>query len=47
MEHYACSQCGVINSAYDRVCRSCGHDPSCDYVERHQETIKAYLKKTT
>jgi Protein of unknown function (DUF3795) len=39
LKHYACSQCGTINSAYDMVCRKCGASPSCTYVELNQQEI--------
>ncbi len=41
VEHYSCPECGAMNSAYDRVCRKCGHAPSCEYVARHQAEILA------
>ncbi|MEW6185201.1 MAG: DUF3795 domain-containing protein, partial [Thermodesulfobacteriota bacterium] len=47
MEHYACPQCGTINSAYDKVCRSCGHDPSCGYVQEHKQEIEGFSRKTS
>ncbi len=43
LEHYACARCGTINSAYDPTCRRCGHTPSCEYVARHGEEVRAYL----
>jgi hypothetical protein len=42
---YACPECFTINSAYDRKCRKCGREPSCDYVARHGEAIQEYLSK--
>jgi predicted RNA-binding Zn-ribbon protein involved in translation (DUF1610 family) len=39
LEHYACPQCGTINSAYDKTCRKCGVTPSCRYVELNQDGI--------
>jgi len=45
IRHYSCPDCGTINSAYDRVCRSCGRDPSCPYVERHGEEIRRFFQK--
>lgn len=39
LEHYACPQCGTINSAYDMACRKCGNTPSCNYVEANREEI--------
>ncbi|NMC49777.1 MAG: DUF3795 domain-containing protein [Desulfovibrio sp.] len=44
-KHYACPQCGTINSAYDLTCRKCGRDPSCRYVAAHRQAIEQYLKK--
>jgi hypothetical protein len=44
-KHYACHQCGTVNSAYDLVCRKCGNDPSCEYVEKHREVIERHLAK--
>ena len=41
---YACPACGAVNSAYDPACRACGHDPSCDYVARHGEKVRRYLR---
>lgn len=43
VEHYTCSKCGTINSAYDNACRKCGATPSCSYVEKNQEEIKKQL----
>ncbi|MFX1323771.1 MAG: DUF3795 domain-containing protein [Promethearchaeota archaeon] len=43
--HYSCSKCGVINSAYDIQCRSCGSAPSSKYGERHGEEVKEFLAK--
>jgi hypothetical protein len=39
LAHYACPQCGTINSAYDLACRKCGVSPSCKYVEVNQQEI--------
>lgn len=44
-EHYACSKCGTLNSAYDLQCRSCNNDPSCEYVKLHEEKIMDYIIK--
>ena len=44
--HYSCPKCRTINSAYDRVCRVCGSEPSCRYVQLHQREIDEYLSKT-
>ncbi len=30
--HYACPECGTLNSAYLLSCRECGATPSCGYV---------------
>lgn len=43
--HYACKNCGTINSAYDFKCRKCGNEPSCDYVGLHRDEIIAQLGK--
>jgi hypothetical protein len=42
VEHYACPQCGTLNSAYHLVCRECGATPSCAFVRRHQAAIETY-----
>ena len=42
---YSCPSCGTINSAYDLKCRSCGHTPSCAYVEAHQDEIRERLSQ--
>lgn len=39
LDHYACPECGAINSAYDMACRKCGITPSCKYVEVNQKEI--------
>ena len=39
MQHYACPECGTLNSAPDIACRKCGHDPSCEYVRLHRDEI--------
>jgi hypothetical protein len=39
-EHYACPQCGTINSAYDLACRKCGVTPGCSYVSLNQDEIR-------
>ncbi|MBU2550689.1 MAG: DUF3795 domain-containing protein [Proteobacteria bacterium] len=39
LAHFACPECGTLNSAYDRSCRNCGSSPSCAYVGRHQDRI--------
>lgn len=43
LEHYSCSRCDTINSAYHLACRVCGATPSCAYVDLHKEEIVAYL----
>lgn len=43
IEHYSCSKCRTINSAYDLKCRRCGEAPSCGYVSRHQKEIEEFL----
>lgn len=45
LDHYACPQCGTLNSAYDLKCRSCRAEPSCAYVDRHKNDILDYLSK--
>lgn len=32
IEHYSCTECHTLNSAYDIACRKCGRTPSCNYV---------------
>jgi hypothetical protein len=44
-EHYSCSQCGNINSAYDLKCRSCGSEPSSQYSEKHKKEVMEFLAK--
>ncbi|MFW9784161.1 MAG: DUF3795 domain-containing protein [Candidatus Heimdallarchaeota archaeon] len=44
-EHYACPNCGIINSAYDFQCRSCGSTPSNKYSKRHGDKVKEFLAK--
>ncbi len=43
--NYACSRCGIINSAYDLKCRKCGREPSCDYTAGHRQTIEQFMKE--
>jgi hypothetical protein len=43
VEHYTCSRCGTMNSAYHLSCRACGAAPSCSYVELHNTEIGAFL----
>jgi hypothetical protein len=45
LEHYACPQCGTINSSYDMACRKCGVTPSCKYVELNQEGVMRRLSE--
>ena len=45
-DHYSCPKCRTINSAYDRVCRVCGSEPSCRYVELHQGEIDDFFSKS-
>jgi len=44
-EHYSCPECHTLNSAYDMVCRKCGNDPSCRYVEMNKEAIVSHISK--
>jgi hypothetical protein len=44
MEHYACPQCGTVNSAYDLTWRKCKSEPSCAYVKLHEDSIREYVK---
>lgn len=37
--HFACRQCGTVNSAYDLRCWKCGHAPSCEYVALHRQAL--------
>jgi hypothetical protein len=45
VEHYSCSQCHTINSAYELKCRKCGHEPSCAFVGLHQDEIMRHMAK--
>jgi predicted RNA-binding Zn-ribbon protein involved in translation (DUF1610 family) len=45
LEHYACPQCGTLNSTYDMTCRKCGAGPSCAYVGLHKEEILLQISK--
>lgn len=45
IEHYSCSQCHTLNSAYDIACRKCGTTPSCAYVSLHKDEIMRHLAK--
>ena len=46
IEHYSCPNCHTINSAYDKACRTCGAEPSCRYVQLHQQDIENFLSKS-
>jgi hypothetical protein len=39
LEHYTCSECHTLNSAYDIECRNCGTTPGCNYVKLHKNEI--------
>jgi hypothetical protein len=41
--HYACEQCGTLNSAYHPRCRSCGATPSCSYVKLHSDEVLRFM----
>lgn len=45
LEHYACPQCGTVNSAYDGACRKCGATPSCEYVKVNAKGIAERMPK--
>ena len=45
LEHYACPECGTINSVMDASCRKCGTTPSCNYVRIHREKIEEIRKR--
>ena len=45
VKRFSCPECGTINSAYDMVCRKCGHAPSCKYVECNKSEIEQLGKK--
>jgi len=42
-EEYSCRQCQTVNAAYDLVCRKCGNDPSCAFVENNREAIEEFM----
>jgi hypothetical protein len=44
IDHYSCSGCNILNSAYDLKCRNCGKEPSCNYVSQHKQVIEQYFK---
>jgi hypothetical protein len=43
LEHYACPQCGALNSAYHVSCRECGATPGNAFVAAHKEAIIKHL----
>lgn len=45
LEHYACPECGAINSVRDDSCRKCSFTPSCRYVEIHRKEIDEIREK--
>jgi hypothetical protein len=42
---YSCPACSTVNSTYDLKCRSCGHEPSNDYVAAHRQAIVEALSR--
>ena len=44
--HYSCPDCHTINSAYDKICRVCGREPSCRYVQLHKGEIEGHFPKS-
>jgi hypothetical protein len=46
LDHYACPNCGTINSTYDLSCRNCGVVPSCEFVRQHGHVITEYLRSS-
>ena len=42
--HYACPECGTLNTAYDRACRECGAGPSCAYVRKNTDELTRLLQ---
>ena len=44
-DYYSCPECGILNSTYDRSCRSCGAVPSCGFVRDHQDEVTRMLKE--
>lgn len=42
LDHYACSECRTLNSAYDIKCRKCGAEPGSDYVAVNMEEMKKF-----
>lgn len=45
IEYYSCPECDTLNSAYDLKCRSCGREPSCEYVSQHKQEIIDHLSR--
>ncbi len=43
LEHYACPQCGTLNSAYHISCRECGATPGNAFVAAHKEAVSKHL----
>lgn len=44
-KRYSCQECGVLNSAYDLTCRTCGAAPASAFAEKHGKAIKSHLEK--
>ncbi len=44
-EHFACAECGTINSAYDPACRECGRKPGSRFAEIHEELIRTHMQQ--
>jgi hypothetical protein len=45
LEHYSCSKCATINSAYNLACRKCGTFPGSDYARLHQNEMADFMAK--
>lgn len=45
IEHFKCSECNSINSAYNISCRKCGNTPGCNYVLLHKDQIIKFLTR--
>ncbi len=43
MEHYKCTSCETINSAYNVSCRKCGFTPGNNFVLAHKESILRFI----
>jgi predicted RNA-binding Zn-ribbon protein involved in translation (DUF1610 family) len=41
--HFACPQCGTLNSAYNLSCRQCGAVPANEYNRLHKAEIETLL----